>query len=370
VGRAGDLDGDGFDDLLVSWRSHADNFSGGVAMWYGGAERFSGSYALAAADVTLTGERIDGTGEQLGIEVVPTGSNLLIGAMYHPEPLAGPEAGCVYVVPFEALALPAVIPDTALVANGRLLGSAAGGRLGESVIGVDLDGDGAVDLIAAGEGLGPELGQGGAVFVSNVGALVGDLTVDDGDATWTGVAAADGLGVYGSFTSLPDSDGDGYEDVLAGAGGAGGGAGAVYLLRGRQVPNSGVLADQAAVTFTGAPGDGITHSSGGDFDGDGALDVALASGIADEEGLVDAGIAWVFYGPLSPGVHEVRSMADAQFTGEAAGDVLGDGALKGSLAVAGDLDGDGLPEVVLGADHADHGGADAGSVYVLFGALR
>jgi hypothetical protein len=87
-------------------------------------------------------------------------------------------------------------------------------------------------------------------------------------------------------------------------------------------------------------------------------------------GLVVAGIAWVFYGPLSPGVHEVRSMADAQFTGEAAGDVLGDGALKGSLAVAGDLDGDGLPEVVLGADHADHGGADAGSVYVLFGALR
>jgi hypothetical protein len=106
----------------------------------------------------------------------------------------------------------------------------------------------------------------------------------------------------------------------------------------------------------------------GDFNGDGIPDVALAAAFADgpQNARLDAGEAYVFFGPFSPG--EARDTAlgeqDVTIFGASGGDQLG------RAVAAADVNGDALDDLVLGAPFAD-GPADqrpdAGETYILFG---
>ena len=94
----------------------------------------------------------------------------------------------------------------------------------------------------------------------------------------------------------------------------------------------------------------------GDYDGDGTDDLALGSGHVDLE-FIEAGQVWIFLGPAPTG-GEDTSYADHVFEGGATRSHLG-----GTLASAGDVDGDGYDDLLVGAN-ADSGG---GRVYLLQG---
>ena len=97
----------------------------------------------------------------------------------------------------------------------------------------------------------------------------------------------------------------------------------------------------------------------GDIDGDGYLDMALGFPRDSPDGRTGAGSVLIVYGgPLADGASPRRTRID----GAVAGDHLG-----ASVAGAGDVDGDGRADLVIGAPGTSHGQLLSGSVYVLYG---
>lgn len=161
---------------------------------------------------------------------------------------------------------------------------------------------------------------------------------------FVGEAAGDQFGWIGR--NAGDCDGDGRADVLLSAptktvGGPT--AGRIYVYSSR----TGKL----LFTCDGKPGDhlGLSIESAGDVNGDGADDV-----IAGAPGAGGKGQALVFSGKDG-----ARLLT---LTGEAFADRFGD-----RVAPAGDVDGDGCPDLLVGADTCDSFGADAGRAYLFSG---
>ena len=115
----------------------------------------------------------------------------------------------------------------------------------------------------------------------------------------------------------------------------------------------------ADVTLTGAAANdyfGTSVSTAGDLNGDGYSDVIVGANFNDAGG-ADAGRAYIYFGGAS-----MNTTADVTLTGAAAGDYFG-----WSVSTAGDVNGDGYSDVIVGAYLNDAGGADAGRAYIYFG---
>ena len=127
------------------------------------------------------------------------------------------------------------------------------------------------------------------------------------------------------------------------------------------------LADR--VTLYGAEtGDAAMGLATGDFNGDTIVDVALTAAHADgpQNARPDAGEALLFFGPFAPGEVRDAALGEQDVTIFGAGEADG---LGGAVA-AGDVDGDGIDDLILGAPFADGPGGerpDAGETYVLPG---
>ncbi len=192
---------------------------------------------------------------------------------------------------------------------------------------------------------------------STAGSLAGPLM--DSDNLGLGPAA------------IGDLDGDGVPDLAVGArlddtGGTN--RGAVYILflnangtvKGEQKIAFGVGGLAAALLDIDRFGGRIT--SPGDIDGDGVRDLAVgASG--DDDGGTDRGAVYILFLNTNGTVKAEQKISSTQgnFTGP-----LADGdAFSNSLASPGDLDGDGIPDLVVGATKDAGGGTNRGAVYVL-----
>ncbi len=129
------------------------------------------------------------------------------------------------------------------------------------------------------------------------------------------------------------------------------------------------LSVAATVTFLGADADDHASSlATGDFNGDGAVDVLLAAAFADgpDNARDDAGEAYVFLGPFERGETRDAGVGEQDLT------IFGrdEGDQTGRAVAAGDLNGDGLEDIVLGApfgDGVNGDRADSGEVHVVFG---
>ena len=98
---------------------------------------------------------------------------------------------------------------------------------------------------------------------------------------------------------------------------------------------------------------GISVSTAGDVNGDGYSDVIVGA-VNNDAGGSDAGRAFLYFGGAS-----MDNTADVTMTGEAAGDKFGY-----SVSTAGDVNGDGYSDVIVGAFGNDAGGTSAGRAYL------
>ena len=267
-------------------------------------------------------------------------------------------AGEVSIVPGGAGLLGA--QDVAVAAVATLQGAGAGDRLGSLIDrGGDLDGDGAEDLILGAIYADPGgLTDAGALYVVS-GPLSGASGVDLAAAAVVTGAVAGG---YAGFAAAGagDADGDGADDLLLGAYRTGDiSAGTAYLLLG---PLSGeVSASAASLTVTGNRSDrvGIALAGGRDLTGDGLPDLVIAADRADTALLTDAGQVAIEDGALTGAL--LFDDAAVLLSGLSAYGYAGVG-----VAPAGDMTGDGVEDLLIAASGE---GGGAGAVYLMAGPL-
>ena len=349
ISRAGDVNGDGFDDFLVSdpdaeLSTFQPSFpaSGGVSYLVFG----SGNDFPSVFDV-------------------------------HPEPSDG-----------------TVI---------QLFGAQRLGKAGTSVSGGgDIDGDGFADLIIGEPGSGA-----GRVFVVQGGANLSSPQVGQSftpnvpleflnDANQVGGTDTEGFEIVGESTGdglgtsvahAGDFDGDGLADFIIGAPGGSGDTGSAYVIFDASAAQSGQLrlADLEAnqgVKLVGFEADsdfGFSVAGAGDINGDGYADVIVGAHSASPGGQFTAGQAFVIFGSASyaGSAGQAAQVVDVSTLDGSNGFVLnginggttGSGDMAGySVAVVGDVDGDGYDDLLVGARLADAGGnADAGQAYLVYG---
>jgi len=323
-----DLNGDGFADLIVGAPNNdAGGTNAGRAYVF-----FGGPAADAIADLTLTG--ISAT-DWFGYSVAGAGdfngdgfADLIVGA--YRNDAGGTDAGQAYLF-FGGNSMDAT-------ADLVLSGERAGDCLGRSTAGAgDVNGDGYDDVIVGGP---PENGPGGNRAYVFYGGSAADAIAD---------LVLDGVGSFGmAVAGAGDVNGDGYDDLLVGASNNY----KAFLFYG------GAEADEVAdLTLTGASGSyfGLSVAGAGDVNGDGFADMAIGAPF-DSVGGYAAGSIRVYHG--GPGADAV---ADLIVTGS-----VGEG-LGTAVAGAGDVNGDGVDDLLFGGPTNDAGGADAGQAYLLLG---
>jgi hypothetical protein len=373
VSGAGDVNGDGIDDLIIG-AHYAYGLSGASYVVFGADEGFPATIDLASdADLIIQG--VAGAYERSGHSVSGAGDvngdgidDLIIGAL-RADPNGRENAGVSYVVFGSDQGLPATIDlatDADLVIQG-----AAYDLSGASVSGAgDVDGDGVDDLLIGAPGAASGAGASYVVFGTDQGFPATIDLASDADVTIQGVAPGDSSG--GSVRGAGDVNGDGLDDLLIGAEGVDPNgrydAGASYVVFGA-VDLSGTidLATDADLIIEGAAtGDHSGHSvsGAGDVDGDGIDDLITGAWSADPNGRENAGASYVVFGAVDlSGTIDLATDADLVIQGAAADDRSGY-----SVSGAGDVNGDGLDDLLIGAEGVDPNGRyDAGASYVVFG---
>jgi FG-GAP repeat len=314
-------------------------------------------------------------GGQAGFHVAPTGDldgdgfqDVIVGAWV--DGTAGPSTGAAYIVYGPASAGPVDLGK----ADAKLLGELTGDFAGEGWAGVgDMDGDGFDDFVIGAPGRFPPAQPGvpapGAAYLFYGGKdrLAGTMSLAQADAKLVGESNVDFAGL--AVASVTDLDGDGLTDLVVGAprDSAGGSvAGAVYVFYGDTERLSGTLSlTEADARLVGAPGDlaGFRLDRAGDLDGDGAEDLVIGAPASVGFGGSGMNATYVLYGGEGRlnGTTSLPHTA-ARLVAEEPDDRLGLG-----LAGAGDLDRDGFDDLVVGADLEDTGGSNAGAAYLFYG---
>ncbi|MEM9533023.1 MAG: integrin alpha [Pseudomonadota bacterium] len=418
VANAGDVNGDGIDDLLIGSANLVGTlFGGGGYVVFGRpasspmpAEFFLSS--LRTADNVNSGFGVVFEGSQsngrAGTDVISAGDfngdglsdivfgNFYFGAGFRPRPgltyiAYGRTADNPWPAQFDLVNLQS---NLATGEEGfAVLGDVSGNALGSVLASPgDLDGDGMNDLFLGSPTAGTAEGVTNSAGFIVPGRISGpgegydtglDLTMEqdrarayrllgDVDDDAAGTAAA-GLG---------DVNGDGRPDLAVSATLSdhnGDDAGTVYVLFGRAAnqPFPQEFDLESLRLGNGAAGFAIVGTAGlqlgtaitpvGDHNGDGIDDFAIGA-TADSGGGSEAGATYLVYGSRArfPGQTVITDLVAAggaqTLRGESGGDKIGD-RLGRSL----DLDRDGSPELLVGARLVDAAGSNAGRVYVIDG---
>ncbi len=324
VSTAGDINGDGIDDILVGVRlANPNGFSSGAAYIVFGNDQVNGfpdPFSFSDLDgnngFTLTsGETIR---SRFGAAVNSAGdinddgfNDVLIGTE-----ITGPNfSGSAYVVFGGSAGFPSLMNLTNLKGtNGFVFhGVAANNQAGSSVSGVgDINGDSLDDFIVGAFGAGINGSNSGSSYVIFGSAEtfpdVLNATALDGTNGFTvnGIGAGDRLGI--SVGGAGDVNNDGLDEIIIGASGVDANgednSGASYVLFGSNdvfastINASDIGAGMGMVLNGVTAGDetGISVSTAGDVNNDGGGDVIVGAWRATPNGVISAGSSYVVFG--------------------------------------------------------------------------
>ncbi len=238
----------------------------------------------------------------------------------------------------------------------------------------DVNGDGQPDI-----GVGALAANAGGQLSIFFGPLQGQVTTKSADVLVSGEFGFSNAAQSVTHAGQCDIDGDGLDDVFLGApfadrfrierspAASGDNAGRAHVFFGSKTLPPDLNVASADLTFLGEKaydGAGFTVGCLGDLDGDGKDELAIAAPRAANGQVKGAGVVYIVYGRERAAFSSPFPLeqSDAFLLGESAYDNAGS-----TVAVAGDVDSDGLPEFAVGAPGADLGGKDSGTVYFVRG---
>jgi hypothetical protein len=355
VSGGGDVNRDGFDDIVIG-AQRAYSSTGMCYVIFGKSE---GLRNINLADLTLSqGFSLVGTGlHQTGWSVSSAGdfnndgfADILVSSV---------DAGTNYVIFGQVTGFTNIVLSQITTSQGFSI-PAVNGVSGYAVSGVgDINGDHYDDIIVS----APFSGSGTCYIIfgraiNPVTVILGALTSIQGFYI-SGSYSGERLGI--SVSGAGDINTDGYNDIVIGAEGANSNAGIAYVIFGNKTLNNINVADlfpNRGFTISGAANGarlGCDVAGMKDVNGDGFADVIIgASGV---------GASYVIFGKETGFANiDVSNLAPSQ--GFSIHDVNGNDAFGGAVGSAGDFNGDGYSDYIIGAPHSH---SRAGTVYVLYG---
>ena len=369
VAGVGDVNGDGYDDILIG--AHGNNDGGYSAgqtyLILGKASGWSMDTNLSSSDASFRGENI---GDYSGKSIAGAGDvngdgydDILIGAPCNDK--GGKTSGQTYLIFGKASGWSM---DTDLsTSDTSFIGESAFDFSGFSVAGAgDVNGDGYNDiLIGADNNKEGGIGTGQTYLI--LGKAYGWFTGTDlsnSDASFCGESGSDKSGR--SVAGAGDVNGDGYDDILIGApynDDGGKMSGQTYLIFGKAsgwAMDTNLSASDAsfwgvsAFDYCGRSVEGV-----GDVNGDGYDDVIIGAP-GNEQGSRGGELTYLILGKAFGWAIDTNlSASDASFGSVDVYDIL-------AVAGAGDVNGDGYDDIMIGLYSNDEGGDHAGQTYLIF----
>ena len=361
--NAGDIDGDGLDDLILGAYSR-DNSAGNSV----GAIFVAPSTQLVVGGAMTTDNlfAVEGTASTsyLGYDlaVLPdidgSGSDEFVAA----ENSSGSSVYLFYGRPTWT-GLDAASADLQISpgANVALLGS--------DMDAADFDGDGLGDLVVGASDSSVIASGGGAFFVFMADSLLAGVSLTD-DADFAAFGTDSNVDFGSGVAAAGDVDGDGKPDLLVSSPNAnlrGSSSGTVDLFTG---VGCAAATGSTILPTAGFVGESSSNYLGredmvggvGDVNADLYEDFVLIATGFDSSSQSDAGKAYLWLGSYDlSGVYDVEE-PNTGFIGNSNDGFLGD-----AISAAGDLDGDGFFDFLLGAYKDDSPASNAGRVGVMLG---
>ncbi|MCH8345262.1 MAG: FG-GAP repeat protein [Planctomycetes bacterium] len=354
-----------------------------VAMAFGDIVTAAPGEVLSHQKISDTEGGFTGTldnGDAFGIAMASLGDldgdgvgDLAVGAPFDSD--GGTQQGAVWVLFLNTdgtVKSHQKISDTQGGFTGTLGDEVAFGRSVASL--GDLDGDGVADLAVGSHGDddgGPNRGAVWILLLKTDGTVKSHQKISDTEGAFTGILDdEDNFGI--SVASLGDLDADGVGDLAVGAladddGGTNRGAVWVLFLNPDGTVKSHQKISDTQGGFTGTLNDGdafgLSQASLDDLDGDSVCDLAVGA-TGDDDGGSGRGAVWVLFLNTDGTVKRHQKISDTE--GGFTGTLVEFERLGSSGALLGDLDGDGVADLAVGASQDDDGGASHGAVWVLF----
>ena len=357
VATAGDVNGDGYSDVLIGAPEYDNGQTdeGSVYLWLGGID---GPVINGTPGNSNWSAQSDQASSQLGFSVSTAGdvngdgySDVVIGAPYYDSTQTNEGRAFLWYGSSSDLGANGTIGN----AGWTYVSGQDSAQFGYSVFTAgDINGDGYSDIIAGANLYESGENNEGQAYVFN-GAPTGLSAT--ANFTKAGTAGSDYLG--SNVSAAGDVNGDGYSDVLVSAPYFDGGQtdeGIVYLFGGavnglKPTAFASIEGNQDSALF------GSSTSTAGDVNGDGKCDIIIGAPLYNN-GQNNEGRAYIYLGsvvmPYLTFSSSVESdQADANF--------------GTSVSTAGDVNGDGYSDVLVGADYYDNGQTDEGKVFVYYG---